>query len=118
MKAPLRTPTRREVAALAAAAALTPAIARAEPREPLIIAHGGASGERPEGTELAYDLAIDEGADFIGADLVATQDGALVARRENELSSTTDVAARPDFADRRKAKTIDDKPVSGWFTED
>lgn len=85
---------------------------------PLVIAHRGASGERPEHTLAAYELAIDQGADFIEPDLVPTKDGVLVARHENEISGTTDVASRPDFADRKRTKTIDGQTVTGWFTED
>ncbi len=84
----------------------------------LIIAHRGASGERPEHTLAAYELAIDQGADYIEPDLVATKDGVLVARHENEISGTTDVAERAEFADRRTTKVIDGQEVSGWFTED
>lgn len=83
-----------------------------------VIAHRGASGERPEHTRAAYDLAIDQGADFIEPDLVMSKDGHLVVRHENEISETTDVATRPEFADRRTTKTIDGRPVTGWFTED
>lgn len=86
--------------------------------EPLIIAHRGASGERPEHTRMAYDLAIDQGADVIEPDLVMSQDGVLVVRHENEISETTDVADRPEFADRRATRVIDGREVSGWFTED
>jgi glycerophosphoryl diester phosphodiesterase len=84
----------------------------------IVIAHRGASGERPEHTLLAYGLAIDQGADFIEPDLVPTKDGILVARHENEISGTTDIAAHPEFADRRTTKTIDGEKVTGWFTED
>ncbi|WP_425594398.1 glycerophosphodiester phosphodiesterase family protein [Qipengyuania xiamenensis] len=86
--------------------------------EMLVIAHRGASGERPEHTLAAYELAIDQGADYIEPDLVVTKDLVLVARHENELSDTTDVAAREEFADRRRSKTIDGRLVSGWFAED
>ncbi len=85
---------------------------------PLIIAHRGASGERPEHTIGAYELAIEQGADFIEPDLVSTRDGALVARHENEISETTDVSSRPEFADRKTTKTIDGQSLTGWFTED
>ncbi|WXK61097.1 glycerophosphodiester phosphodiesterase family protein [Parerythrobacter aurantius] len=84
----------------------------------LVIAHRGASGERPEHTLAAYELAIEQGADYIEPDLVPTKDGVLVARHENELSGTTDVAAREEFADRRRSKTIDGQLVAGWFAED
>lgn len=84
----------------------------------IVIAHRGASGERPEHTLLSYQLAIEQGADFIEPDLVPTRDGALVARHENEISGTTDVAAHPEFAERKTTKTIDGEQVTGWFTED
>ncbi|MBP8062691.1 MAG: glycerophosphodiester phosphodiesterase [Brevundimonas sp.] len=87
-------------------------------RHPLIIAHRGASGERPEHTRAAYERAIEQGADFIEPDLVMTADGVLVVRHENEISGTTDVAAHPAFAARRTMKTIDGAAVTGWFTED
>ena len=85
---------------------------------PLVVAHRGASGYRPEHTLAAYALAIQQGADYIEPDLVSTRDGVLVARHENEISATTDVATRREFADRATTKTIDDVEVSGWFTED
>src|SRR3546814_17636247 len=85
---------------------------------PIVIAHRGASGERPEHTLASYRLAIEQGADFIEPDLVLTKDGVLVARHENEISVTTDVAAHPAFADRKTEKLIDGQTVEGWFTED
>lgn len=85
---------------------------------PIVIAHRGASGERPEHTLAAYRLAIAQGADFIEPDLVITSDGVLVCRHENEISGTTDVAARPEFAERRKVKTIDGVNANGWWVED
>lgn len=87
-------------------------------QRPLIIAHRGASGERPEHTLAAYRLAIAQGADFIEPDLVPTRDGHLVARHENEIGGTTDVADHPRFADRRTTKLVDGETVTGWFTED
>ena len=86
--------------------------------EPLVIGHRGASGYRPEHTLASYELAIAQGADFVEPDLVSTSDGVLVARHENEIGGTTDVAAHPEFADRRTTKTIDGVPLTGWFTED
>lgn len=85
---------------------------------PIVIAHRGASGSRPEHTLAAYDLAIDQGADFIEPDLVPTKDDVLVARHENAIAETTDVAAHPEFADRRTTKTIDGHTITGWFVED
>jgi glycerophosphoryl diester phosphodiesterase len=83
-----------------------------------VIAHRGASGYRPEHTLAAYELAIALGADFIEPDLVATGDGVLIARHENEISGTTDIAAHREFAGRRRTKVIDGAEVAGWFTED
>ena len=87
-------------------------------RHPIVIGHRGASGYRPEHTLASYELAIEQGADFIEPDLVSTKDGVLVARHENEIGGTTDVAAHPEFADRRTTKVIDGVALTGWFTED
>jgi glycerophosphoryl diester phosphodiesterase len=83
---------------------------------PLIIGHRGAAGHRPEHTIASYNLAIDYGVDFIEPDLVATKDGVLIARHENDISGTTDVAQK--FPGRRTTKTIDGKAIEGYFTED
>lgn len=109
--------TRRALAAAGLAAAL-PAQAQVGARRPLVIAHRGASGQLPEHTLSAYLLAIQQGADYIEPDLVPTRDGVLVARHENEISATTDVASKPNFARRKKTKTIDGEQVEGWFVED
>jgi glycerophosphoryl diester phosphodiesterase len=85
---------------------------------PFVIAHRGASGYVPEHTLPGYFLAIHQGADYVEPDLVITRDGVLVARHENEISGTTDVAARPEFAGRQATKRIDGRNVTGWFTED
>ncbi len=85
---------------------------------PLVIAHRGASGYRPEHTLAAYELAIRMGADYIEPDLVSTQDGVLVARHENEIGGTTNVADHPGFADRFTTKIVDGQSLTGWFTED
>ena len=97
--------------------ALTPT-QRANHQGLIVIGHRGASGYRPEHTLESYRLAIRQGADFIEPDLVATRDGVLVARHENEISATTDVASHPEFADRRTTKTVDGQVLTGWFTED
>jgi glycerophosphoryl diester phosphodiesterase len=104
--------------ALIALLALATPPAAAQEDAMLIIAHRGASAERPEHTLAAYELAIDQGADYIEPDLVATKDLVLVSRHENELSGTTDVASREEFEDRRRDKTIDGQKVAGWFAED
>jgi glycerophosphoryl diester phosphodiesterase len=84
----------------------------------IVIAHRGASGYRPEHTLAAYELGARQGADYIEPDLVATSDGELVARHENEISGTTDVADHPEFAGRRATKEIDGATYEGWFAED
>ena len=85
---------------------------------PLVIGHRGASGYRPEHTRSAYELAFALGADAVEPDIVATRDGVLVLRHENEISGTTDVSTRPEFASRRTTREVDGKPLTGWFTED
>ncbi len=84
----------------------------------LVIAHRGASGERPEHTIESYRRAIEQGADYIEPDLVMTRDGVLIARHENEIGGTTDVARHPEFAARRRTQIIDGETMTGWFTED
>ena len=85
-------------------------------RHPIVIAHRGASGHRPEHTLEAYALAIAMGADFIEPDLVITKDGVLIARHENEIGGTTDIATR--YPHRKTTKVVDGNSVTGWFTED
>jgi len=109
-------------AALAASlAASAPAMAHdrdTDKAEPLVIAHRGASAYRPEHTLGSYRLAIGMGADYIEPDLVSTKDHKLVARHEPNITDTTDVASRPEFAGRRTKKTIDGVEQEGWFTDD
>lgn len=87
-------------------------------RTPLVIGHRGAPGWRPEHTAESYALAVAVGADWLEPDLVATRDGVLVVRHENEISRTTDVPGRREFGSRRTSKVIDGRRVLGWFTED
>jgi glycerophosphoryl diester phosphodiesterase len=91
----------------------------AEPASrPIVIGHRGASGYVPEHTLTAYFIAVQQGADYIEPDLVSTKDGVLVARHENEIGDTTNVAEHAEFAARKTVKTIDGRQVEGWFTED
>jgi glycerophosphoryl diester phosphodiesterase len=83
---------------------------------PVVIGHRGASGDRPEHTLESYAYAVSVGADYIEPDLVSTQDGVLVARHENEISGTTDVAQK--FPDRKRVSIIDGDTITGWWTED
>jgi len=96
--------------------------AAAEPRpdrsEVVVIGHRGSAGHRPEHTQGGYELAVAMGADWIEPDLVPTKDHVLVVRHENEISGTTDVSLRPEFAARKTTKVIDGRNVTGWFTED
>lgn len=85
---------------------------------PIVIGHRGASGYRPEHTLAAYALAIEQGADYVEPDVVVTADGVLVARHENAIGATTDVARHPAFAGRKTTKTIDGQEITDWFTED
>lgn len=87
-------------------------------RRPLVIGHRGAPGYRPEHTRSSYDLALALGVDAVEPDVVWTRDGVAVVRHENEISGTTDVETRPEFAGRRTTKTIDGVEMTGWFTED
>jgi len=84
----------------------------------IVIAHRGASGERPEHTIASYQRAIEQGADYIEPDLVMTRDSVLVARHEPEIGGTTDVADHPEFASRRRTQAVDGETMDGWFTED
>jgi len=119
-------PDRKVVPLLLAAAAATIGFA-AEAGEqlptlngqkPLILGHRGAAGYRPEHTLASYELAIKLGADYIEPDLVTTKDGVLISRHEPNITDTTDVAAHPEFADRKTTKTIDGMTQTGWFAED
>lgn len=87
-------------------------------KSPLVIGHRGAPGYRPEHSRSSYELALAMGVDAVEPDIVATRDGVLVIRHENEISGTTDVADHPEFAERRTTKRIDGQPLTGWFTED
>jgi len=86
--------------------------------EPIVIGHRGAPAYRPEHTLGSYQLAIDMGADFIEPDLVSTKDHVLVARHENNITETSDVAQHPEFVGLKRDKVIDGVAQSGWFTED
>jgi glycerophosphoryl diester phosphodiesterase len=90
--------------------------AAARAAAPLVIAHRGASGHRPEHTLEAYALAIEMGADYIEPDLVSTRDSVLVARHENEIGETTDAATK--FPERMSTRTVDGRSITGWFVED
>jgi glycerophosphoryl diester phosphodiesterase len=91
---------------------------KARGRAPIVIAHRGASGYLPEHTLAAYSVAILQGADFVEPDLVMTRDGHLIARHDNALDPTTDVASRPEFARRKATKVVDGQSITGWFSED
>ncbi|WP_321805724.1 glycerophosphodiester phosphodiesterase [Burkholderia sp. BCC1993] len=98
-------------------------VSASDPAQPIsakvqVVGHRGASALRPEHTLASYRKAIEDGADVIEPDLVATRDGVLVARHENEISGTTNVSTLPQFASRKATRTIDGTQLTGWFTED
>jgi glycerophosphoryl diester phosphodiesterase len=121
---------RRQVLRFGAVAAAAPALAGAvsapawagerggSRHKPLVVGHRGASGYRPEHTLAAYELAARLGADYLEPDLVITKDGVLVCRHEPEIGGTTDVASRPEFADRKRTVVLDGVSVTGWWTQD
>jgi glycerophosphoryl diester phosphodiesterase len=112
---------RRTFSAAALSALALPAGAApmpAKPKRPIVIAHRGASGLRPEHTPTAYRLAVDQGADFIEPDLCLTKDGHMVVRHENEIGGTTNIANHSEFAARKTTKVVDGEKIEGWFTED
>src|SRR3954453_16394028 len=86
--------------------------------QPVVIGHRGAPAYRPEHTAASYQLAIDLGAELIEPDGAISGDGVLVGQHENERSLSTDVAGRPEFADRHTTKQVDDRVATGWFAED
>ncbi len=96
----------------------TTARAVTRPVKPVVLGHRGCSALRPEHTLGSYAKAIADGADYIEPDLVVTKDGVLVARHENNIAETTDVAAHPEFAARKTTKLVDGVSQTGWFTED
>lgn len=104
--------------AVCACVAPQPADISRNDMRPIVIGHRGASGYHPEHTLESYALAVQQGADFIEPDLVITRDGVLIARHENEIGGTTDVANHPEFAERRTTKVIDGRRITGWFAED
>ena len=106
------------MAALPPFAAAAAQMAKPAAPVPLVLGHRGACAHRPEHSLASYSRAIADGADFVEPDLVPTKDGVLVARHENNVAETTDVASRPEFAARKTTKTIDGASVTGWFTED
>ena len=87
-------------------------------QQPLVVGHRGASGHLPEHTLEAYAKAIEMGADVVEPDIVVTKDGVLIARHEPNLTSTTDVANRPEFASRKTTKRVDGVDETGWFASD
>jgi glycerophosphoryl diester phosphodiesterase len=120
---------RRQVLRMGAVAAAAPALSaavaapavahdRGKPASTEVFGHRGASGYRPEHTLASYELAARMGADYLEPDLVSTKDHVLVCRHEPEIGGTTDVASRPEFANRKKTVLLDGVATTGWFTHD
>ncbi len=87
-------------------------------KQPVVVAHRGASGYLPEETYEAYVKAIDLGADAIEPDLVSTKDGVLIARHDPNLAYSTNVASIAKFAERKKTISVDGEIQTGWFAGD
>ncbi len=85
---------------------------------PLVIGHRGAPGYLPDHTLESYTLAIQLGADYIEPDVVATQDGHLIARHEPNLIATTNVKDLPQFANRKRKAMVDGAEEEGFFASD
>lgn len=85
---------------------------------PLVFAHRGASGYRPENTIEAFELGIAQGADGIEFDIVNTKDSQLIIRHENVLSQTTNIRDVVEFQDFQRDGTVDGVEHSDWFSED
>jgi glycerophosphoryl diester phosphodiesterase len=98
--------------------AAKPSLLTLDGQQPLVVAHRGASGVLPEHTLEAYEKAIEMGADAIEPDLISTKDGVLISRHDPELSGSTDVASRPEFANRKRKDTVDGEAFDGWFASD
>ncbi|WP_395642931.1 glycerophosphodiester phosphodiesterase [Rudaea sp.] len=114
----LRLPALIALACMAATNATAEPPAKPLAEKIVVLGHRGASALRPEHTLASYGQAIADGADFVEPDLVMTRDGVLIARHENEISGTTDVAKHAEFAARATTRIIDGQPITGWFTED
>ncbi|MGP1273403.1 MAG: glycerophosphodiester phosphodiesterase family protein [Phycisphaerales bacterium] len=79
---------------------------RATERDPIVIAHRGASAYEPEHTMQAYRLALDMGADYIEPDIVFTRDLVAICAHDLTMEQTTDVEQR--FPDRAR-------PDGSWY---
>lgn len=107
-----------DAATSAQAAAKAAPLLTLDGKQPLVVAHRGASGYLPEETYEAYAKAIALGADAIEPDLVSTKDGVLIARHDPNLDYSTNVADHPEFADRKKTVNVDGETQTGWFASD
>ncbi|KAL6973486.1 Glycerophosphodiester phosphodiesterase gdpd6 [Sarracenia purpurea var. burkii] len=85
---------------------------------PYNIAHRGSNGEIPEETAAAYLKAIEEGADFIETDILASKDGELICFHDVTLDDTTDVANHTEFADRKRTYDVQGVNTTGYFSVD
>ncbi|KAK6921001.1 Glycerophosphodiester phosphodiesterase domain, partial [Dillenia turbinata] len=85
---------------------------------PYNIAHRGSNGEFPEETAAAYMRAIEEGADFIEADILSSKNGVLICFHDVTLDDTTTVADFKQFANRKTTYEVQGVNTTGWFTVD
>jgi len=123
-----RTATLVTAATLASVTWLGAAPAHAEKGQPehtgiVKTAHRGAMGHAPENTIAAFEVGIEQQADWIESDVQRTKDGELVLMHDTTLSRTTDVEeVFPDRAPWNVAdftlaeiKTLD---AGSWFGEE
>jgi glycerophosphoryl diester phosphodiesterase len=61
----------------------------AQPRQVVVISHRGEHLHHPENTLLAYQAAIDAGADYFEVDVRTTSDGKLVLSHDGSVSRRT-----------------------------
>jgi len=81
-----------------------------------LVAHRGASAYAPEHTLVAYQLAIEQGADFVEQDLAVTRDGVLICLHDASLERTTNVEEL--FPGRVSTQTIEGRTRKAWLAND
>ncbi|OAY31130.1 glycerophosphodiester phosphodiesterase GDPD6 isoform X2 [Manihot esculenta] len=85
---------------------------------PFNVAHRGSNGEIPEETAAAFMRAIEEGADFIEADILSSKDGVLICFHDVTLDDTTDIADHKEFSNRNWTYDVQGVNTTGFFPVD
>jgi glycerophosphoryl diester phosphodiesterase len=78
--------------------------------KPLIISHNGASGDYPGCTDLAYQKAVDDGADVIDCPVQVTKDGIPICMSSIDLMTYTTVARSQFISQTATIKDIQIAP--------